>query len=294
MRRWVGWTVLAVVAWGLWAIVGKVLGDSLSAGHSQALSTLGLLPVMLWLARSAKPPPGRKARGGVIYAFGAGIVTCLGNAAYYDLFNRGAKAATVIPLTALYPLVTILLAIPLLKEKLNGSQILGIILSLAAIYLFNVPGGGGLFSSSLAYVFAPIVLWGASGFMQKVSTRDLSGPTATFWFLAAFVLVGLIILLREPLPARIPSKTWLAVIALGFFLALGNAALLAAFANDGKASVIAPLAGLYPVVSVPLAILLLGEKIALREGVAIVLAIIAAAALARETEPAPPTSETNL
>jgi hypothetical protein len=35
----------------------------------------------------------------------------LGNIAYFDVFGRGAKTAEVIPITALYPAVTVLLAI---------------------------------------------------------------------------------------------------------------------------------------------------------------------------------------
>src|ERR1041385_3625969 len=52
-----------------------------------------------------------------------------------EVFKSGEKTSTVVPLTALYPLVTILLAVPLLKEKLNRIQLIGVVLALAAIYL---------------------------------------------------------------------------------------------------------------------------------------------------------------
>ena len=41
----------------------------------------------------------------------------MGNVACYEALNH-AKAATVIPLTALYPVVTVLLAVPVLKERI--------------------------------------------------------------------------------------------------------------------------------------------------------------------------------
>jgi uncharacterized membrane protein len=72
------------------------------------------------------------------------------------------------------------------------------------------------------------------------------------------------------------------VSALGFFFGLGNLAILLAFAREGKASVIAPLAGLYPVVSIPIAILFLGEKVSGREWLGIGLALTAVVALAWE------------
>ena len=72
---------------------------------------------------------------------------------------------------------------------------------------------------------------------------------------------------------------------MGFAFALGNLALLAAFARNGKASVITPLAGLYPLVSIPLAIGLLGETVGHRETLGIAVALLAVFALACESAP---------
>ena len=49
IQRWFIWTILAVACWGVWAVASKLLGNALSATHSQALSTLGLFPVMIAL-----------------------------------------------------------------------------------------------------------------------------------------------------------------------------------------------------------------------------------------------------
>jgi len=64
---------------------------------------------------------------------------------------------------------------------------------------------------------------------------------------------------------------------------LGSFATLLVFASQGKASIITPLAALYPVVSVPIAILFLGERISLREAAGIFLALGSVAALSCET-----------
>src|SRR5678810_1144709 len=138
MRAWLLWTLLALVCWGVWALLARLIGDALSPAQQQTFSTLGLLPVLAALACSKKlTATGNRSRGAA-FALGAGTLTCLGNIAYYDVLNRGAKAATVVPLTALYPLITVLLAVAVLKERLNLIQCLGIALSLIAIYLFNV------------------------------------------------------------------------------------------------------------------------------------------------------------
>ena len=171
MPRWLLWSLVALLSWGVWAVFSKLIGDSLSAAHSQALSTLGLLPVMLALGFSNRLSATGNRRHGAASALAAGGFACLGNVAYYDALNRGGKAATVVPLTALYPLVTIALAVLLLKEKLNKTQMAGVLLSLAAIYLFNVQREEGFLSSGLAYALLPIGFWGTAGFLQKLSTN---------------------------------------------------------------------------------------------------------------------------
>lgn len=292
MRPWFLLTVLAVVSWGAWAVIAKAIGGSLSPVLSQALSTLGLLPVILVLCFSKKLQAPGKRRRGVVLAFGAGVLSSLGNVAYYDMLGRGAKATTVIPLTALYPLVTIFLAIILLKERLNKVQRVGIGLSLGAIYLFNVQREGGLVSAWLLVALIPILLWGVSGLLQKIATNHISSELSALSFFLAFLVMSVFILLQRRLPAVIGFRNWALVAALGFSLGLGYIAILAAFAKDGKAAVIAPLGGLYPLVSIPLAMALFGERVGPRETAGVVLALLAVAALSFESsDPGPAISE---
>src|SRR5690242_13871709 len=113
--RWLIWAVVAVISWGIWAFLSKLLGEALTAAQSQALSSLGLLPIFALLVISRKLT-GIANRRGAAWAFTAGVLGCLGNLAYYHALNLGGKAVTVAPLTALYPLVTVGLAVVLLKE----------------------------------------------------------------------------------------------------------------------------------------------------------------------------------
>ena len=124
MSRWLVWTLLTVITWGIWAVLPKWIGSDLtSPAHIQAASTLGIVPViiMLWMMKDT-PTSGNRRRG-VLLALGSGIVSCLGNIAYFDVLGRGAEASAVIPVTALYPAVTVLLAIPILKERLSPTQL---------------------------------------------------------------------------------------------------------------------------------------------------------------------------
>ncbi len=284
--RWFIWTLAALLCWGVWAVLGRILGSAVSAGQSQAWSTLGTLPVLLIIALAKRPAPAGNPNRGRALGFAAGLLTAAGNLAYFAALSSGAKAATVIPLTALYPLVTIVLAVGFLREKLNPVQYAGIALALAAIYLFNISDDSGFLSPTLTVAVLPILLWGVSGLFQKLSTNHVSGESSTLFFLLAFIPVAIVLALREPFPSDASTRTWTLVLLLGFSFAAGNYCILQAFARDGKASVIAPLAGLYPMVSLPIVIAVLRERIAFREAFGIALSLAAVAAIAVE-RPAP-------
>lgn len=292
---WLSWTALAVFSWGFWAVLSAMLGDSISGAHSQALSTLGMLPVLLVLsvqawgeAKRSPPMDGARRTRGRFWAFLGGIVSCLGNVAFYGVLSSGdEKATTFVPLTALYPVVTILLAMVLLRERLNVLQWLGVGLAVVAIYLLNVKDDRAGWSDWPVEFLIPIGLWGLTGLLQKIATNDVSGEDSTVWFLIAFVLVAPALLWLQPLTGTIAPRTWWLTLVLGFTLALGNYAILAAFKHHGKAAVIAPLSGLYPLVSIPLAAWWFEEAIAGRQGVGILLSLVAVACLSVESGSTP-------
>jgi drug/metabolite transporter (DMT)-like permease len=288
MPRWVFWTLLTLLSWGVWAVLGKRIGDSVTSAQSQVLSTFGMIPLIAALAWQRPAAIVRDNRRGVLLALAAGVISCTGNIPFYYLLNHAPNAAAVVSLTSLAPLVTVLLAVPVLGERLNAVQWIGIALSLAAIYMFSAPGDGGsepLMSRWLLLALVPIGLWGVTGLLQKMATQYVSGETAALCFLAAFVPMAGLILVAEPLPDVIPRDVWTLTAALGFTLALGNYTVLLAFASGGKASIVSPLSNLYPLVSIPIAILWLGEQVGRREWLAIGVALLAVVTLSYESRP---------
>jgi drug/metabolite transporter (DMT)-like permease len=284
MAPWIVWTLLTLVSWGVWAVLYKLLDGGITDAQVQAVSTIGVLPILAMLfAIKDRAPSGDKTRG-IALALGAGIISCLGNIAFYNVLSRGGKAAAVIPITDLYPAVTVLLAVPLLKERLTWIQSAGIGLSLGAIYLFKVSQEESLLTPWLLLALIPIVLWGVCGLMQKMSTNQVSGQSSAAWFLLSFVPVAALILVFDPLHTGITPKNWAVAAAIGFTLAFGNLTVLLAFASGGKASIITPLAGLYPIVSIPIAIFAFGERIGWREGLGIAFALVAVVLLSYQSE----------
>jgi transporter family protein len=274
-----------MVSWGIWAILGKLIGEGLNGAQSQMLSSVGFLPLILALGLSRKRLARTGGHQGTFYALAAGLVSGLGNLPFYDLLSRGEKAAAVVPITALAPLVTVILAMLVLGERLNRIQLGGVALSLVAIYLFNVTSEsaeGEVIPRVLAYALVPMTLWGLAGIFSKLATDHLSGELAALLVLFGFVLASGVIYIVEDLPTMVTPRLWGLVIALGLTLAFGNYAVVVAY-STGKASVITPLAGLYMLVSVPIAVLFLEEKMNVREGVSVACAMLAVVALSIET-----------
>ncbi len=286
MPRWIFWMLVTLLSWGVWAILlhEQLNPQPVAAAHSQAMSTLGILPIIAALAAMKDPAAAANRRRGVLLAFGSGVVSGLGNIGYYAALANE-RTATVVPLAALYPAVTILLAMPLLRERITRLQWFGMGLSLVAMYLFLKPERREI-SAGAMLALVPIVLWGVTLLMQKMSTADISARSSAIWFLAAFVPLAAVILLREPLPSGLAVRTWAMQSAVGFTLALGNLTILLACEQGGKASVIAPLSGLYPAVSVPIAVLWLGDEVSRRQLAAIALSFAAVVLLTYQTESA--------
>ena len=280
---WLVFTVLTLLLWGGWGLVSKPLSNALSPWQVQAFSSLGLLPVIAVLAKGTKPRANANSRRGFWLAFSAGLLGSLGNVAYYQALAAGGKAAAVTPLTALYPLVTIGLALVLLRERLNTIQGAGAALSLAAVYCFNVGAGSAWLTPWLAVALIPIALWGVGALLQKLATNEISAELATTAFLLGQLPVALVTPLLVPMNWGLSATTWGLLLLLGLLFALGNLTLIYAYGTGGKAAIVTPLASLYSLVTIPLAVVLLGERISGREGLGIALALMAALALAWES-----------
>lgn len=138
--KWLLWSLATIVLWGSWGLVSKVASDGIDAYMNQLLYTAGLAPLMVFVAITVHRERGQKSinrRAGVSWAFLTGILGGIGNIAFFQALVKGGKASVVAPVTALFPMVTVLLALILLKEKLGRTQWLGLALAFAAIYMLS-------------------------------------------------------------------------------------------------------------------------------------------------------------
>ena len=137
LPHWLFFSLLSMLLWGVWGLISKLAVELTSPLQNQVVSTSGLVLAVLLFARSKNLGVGTAKRRGAFWAFVTGLCGGIGNVALFLAFGHGGKASIVVPLSGVYPLVSVALALVLLKEKLNRVQIAGIGLALAALVLLN-------------------------------------------------------------------------------------------------------------------------------------------------------------
>lgn len=137
--RWVAFSLLTILVWGVWGAVSKVSSDAIDANTNQVFFTFGLLPLILLVWRLSRNDAKREGRStGITWAFITGILGGAGNIAFFHALGIGGKASIVAPVTALFPLTTVILAVTLLSERMGTAQKIGLVLALVAIYLLSM------------------------------------------------------------------------------------------------------------------------------------------------------------
>jgi transporter family protein len=139
MPRWLAFSLLTILVWGAWGVVSKVASEGVDANTNQIFFTFGLLPLIAIVWRSPRNAgSGGGRRTGLAWAFLTGILGGTGNIAFFHALVMGGKASIVSPVTALFPLVTVILAVTFLHERLGTAQKIGLALALIAIYLLSM------------------------------------------------------------------------------------------------------------------------------------------------------------
>ena len=135
---WLWLSLVTVVVWGAWGLQSKIIAERISPWMNQVLFTPGLLPPMIWTLLSKNLRAGVSLPKGGASAFITGILGGTGNIAFIASMGSGGKAAIVVPFVGLAPLVTVIIARAVLKERITRAQVAGLALALVSIYLLSI------------------------------------------------------------------------------------------------------------------------------------------------------------
>ncbi len=137
MHVWLGFAILALVLWGITGVTQKLSTNRITSERSFlwfCWAMVALSAAVLLVAH----PHWNLARIVVLCSLAGGALNGLGAWTSFRALESGGKASIVISLISLYPLLTVVLAVALLRERLTWTQSAGAITAIAAAILLSM------------------------------------------------------------------------------------------------------------------------------------------------------------
>jgi len=134
--NWLVSSLVAMVCWGVWGLLLKLGSEYFDWQQTFIVTSIVTLTasllVFFWLRPSINVHS-----AGFGYVLSAGVLGLVALIAFYSSIGSG-KAIIVVPLTALYPVVTIFLSYLVLHEEVSLVNGVGIVLALVAILFISL------------------------------------------------------------------------------------------------------------------------------------------------------------
>ncbi len=135
MPHWAAPAAIAFVCWGIWAFLPKITTRYIDPKSAIVYEAIGGLLVALVVLAMLGLKPAVDGRG-IALAVVTGILGVLGALAYLYAVVKG-PVTLISAVTALYPILAIMLAYLFLNEAISVKQGVGIVLGLVAIVLIT-------------------------------------------------------------------------------------------------------------------------------------------------------------
>ena len=135
MSPWLPAALASLVIFGFWGFFPKLAVAYLDPRSALIYQVLGEMMVGLLVLFSLNLHPAFHSRGS-LFAFLTGVAGVAGTLFFFTAAERG-KISLVVSVTALYPLITIILAALFLKEPMTLKHLAGMAFALLAILLLS-------------------------------------------------------------------------------------------------------------------------------------------------------------
>jgi drug/metabolite transporter (DMT)-like permease len=256
--------MITTVLWGVWGAfieIPEKAGFPATLGYTVWALTMIPVAIIALILIKWKLDHGRRS---ILLGMSAGLLGCGGQLILFQCLRIG-PAYIVFPIISLYPVVTIILSVLVLKEKASKRSWIGIILALIAILLLSYqPAGSSVVSGYLWLLLAMIVfiMWGVQAYIMKFASDSsnvgsMQAESVTFYTMSSAVLLIPVAILMTDFSLNINlgfsgvySATLIqALNAIGF--------LFFAYAiRYGKAIIVVPMMSLAPVVTVIISLII--------------------------------------
>ncbi|MDE1153710.1 MAG: DMT family transporter [Micavibrio sp.] len=136
-KHWLVPTVGALLVWGFWAFLPKMALQSMQPHSVIMYESLGNMLVALPILVHQRFRLQVNKRGIFIVGI-TSVLTVFAILSYFYALRHG-TVSVVVTLTAMYPVIALVLAGVVLKERLNRIQYFAVFLAMVAILLLAIP-----------------------------------------------------------------------------------------------------------------------------------------------------------
>jgi uncharacterized membrane protein len=260
----------ASLSWGVADFLGGVKARVLPSLTVLAASQpFGLAALGIAVAVRGTGVPGDE----VAWAALAALFGTVGLFAFYRGMAAGALTV-VTPIAAVAAAIPVIWGVAVSGDHIDGLQALGFVAALGGSVAASLElrAERTQIAAGVGWAVLAMLCFGAYYVpMHAASTQDWLWPAFLFRC-TSVTLVWSVVLARRARPTGLRGH-WAALIAIGFLDTGGNALFAAASSSHGLISVVSVLASLYPVVTVLLARILLGERVQRTQDVGVIVAL---------------------
>ncbi len=286
-KLWLTYALITTFFWGVW---GAFTGLPTENGFPETLIySVWAVTMLIPAVVSMRQANWRIQHDGksLMYGMIIGLLGAGGQMVLFYAVTLG-PAYLIFPIISLSPVVTILLSFFMLRERVTRRGVLGVVLALVALPLFDYsPDGSGDYGF-LWFVLAILVLiaWGVQAFFMKLSQHTMSGESVFFYMTLSGLLLIPVALAMTDFEQEINYGADGPLLAAGIQLLNSFGALSLVFAfRYGKAMVVSPLTNAgAPLITSIISMTVLGFLPGPYKIGGIVLAVLAALLLSIEPE----------
>jgi len=277
-RSWLSYAIITTVFWGVW---GALIEVPQKAGFPPTLGyivwSLTMIPcalVALYLVKWKIETDKRS----IILGSAVGLLGAGGQLLLFQALKEG-PAYIIFPFISLYPTLTILLSVLILKERTSILKWTGIVIALVAIYFLSYQEPGA--SDSRGYLWLALSLlvfaaWGLQAYVMKFSNETMKAESIFFYMAITALLLSpfawYMTDFNQPINWGFKGPYLAALIHV---LNSIGALMLVYALRYGKAIIVVPLTGLAPVITIVLSLILYAVFPGFMLMIGLVLAVIA-------------------
>ncbi len=287
MRPWLLYASTTLILWGVWgALAGVPSENGLPETLNYVVWSLTMIPpAILVLSRSGQPL--LRDRRSVSLGLAIGLLGAGGQLLLFHAVRIG-PPYLIFPIISLSPALTIALSFALLRERTGLLGLVGIVLALMSLPLFDYRAEGepNGYGSWFAMALAVLAAWGVQAYVIKLANATMDAASIFFYMMLSGVLLSPVALamtdFSQPINYSLDGPGLAA--AIQTLNAVGALTLVFAF-RYGKAIIVSPLVNAgAPLLTALLSLMLAGAVPGPYKIAGIVLALTAALLLAVQPE----------